>query len=111
MKEVEVKTEIGTIKYKTPNVPQRLRLLSKLGVSFDEASSEVTFDTLADIIEHIDNLIVSVDIKLPEGNIDSWEACIDEEECMAIVLQVATQIVMPTEKPKAKARKARVKKS
>ena len=109
MKESKVETKLGFIKYKTPNIPQRLRLLSKMGISSGD-SKEFSLEMLADIIDNVESMVLEVSIKVGSKKISSWEECLDEEECTEIVTLLASDIITPQEKPEAKAKKTKIKK-
>lgn len=110
MKELQIKTELGIIKYNAPNIPQRLRLLSKIGASPTEGTKDLSFDMLADVVDHVGSLVTSVNLKVKGKSVTTWDDALNSEECMEIVLKLATNVLMPEHSEQEAAKKAKVKK-
>ena len=108
MKILEIKSEKGVIKYKSPSVTDRLRLLSKLnltGGDIENISKSFDLVMFADVIDHSSHLITEVDIKIEDRHITSWDELMYEDDCTDLIMQFGTSLLQGNSGSKDKAKK------
>lgn len=102
MKSVKIKG-VGSIEYRLPSIPEKLRLLSKLGMSPSNPNIPMDYEALATVMENIGDLITNVDCKVGDSKICSWEEVLGEESLTGNVVEIVSIILNPskgTEKTK-----------
>jgi hypothetical protein len=96
----QVKVKDGVVEVRSPSIPEKLRLLSKLGLSPSETDKAMSFDMLAGAVEGITPLISRVEV----GSITTWEELIANDEYMTEVIEVVSAVLNPKQKQSTKKR-------
>ena len=96
MKTIKIKG-VGSIEYNRPNMPQKLRLLSKIGMSPTNSNVDMNYETIAIVMENIEDLVVKVKCKVKSKNINSWEGVLNEESLMPSVVEIVSDVLNPSE--------------
>lgn len=95
---MEVKAKGISIKYRLPSIPQKLRLLSKMGLTPDMGDSgSIGYDAMAAIIEVVDELGLIESISVKHGNkvLTTWSELLDVVEMTEYVMEVVGNILNP----------------
>lgn len=77
------------IDYKMPNVPQALRMMSKLGITEKGLENTSMFAFVADFMELIEPYIESVTI---DGEESTWQAALEHPETIQIASALMERI-------------------
>lgn len=96
----QIKVKGGVIEVRNPSVPEKLRLLAKLGLNPAAIDQQMTFDMLATAVEAISPLISRVEV----GEVTSWDDFINNEDNMTSVIEVVSSVLNPPNKDKTKKR-------
>lgn len=99
---MEVKAKGVSIKFRLPTVPEKFRLLSKMGVTPENSDMQLDFETMALVMENIDGLIESVSVKHEGGVLSSWEELLQVDEMTGHIVEVVATILHPPEKKSVK---------
>lgn len=89
--------KFGTIKYRMPNIPEAMILLSKIGINskvLEDAQSlqdnELVF--IAKLLENMEPFVTEVNIKIGEKNVSTYPELLNEFALMQYLSEIAADL-------------------
>lgn len=88
--------EFGKLNFRTPNIPEAMVLLGKMGISSKKASKKDFEENellyLAKLIELLDPFISDIDLIINDKNVTSYSELLKHFEMMPYLSEIAAEI-------------------
>jgi hypothetical protein len=87
--------EGGFVKYRLPNIPERMRLTAKIGQlaqSNEKAGLEILM--AAEIIERIEPLIEAIQIQVGDKLITTWAEALNLDSFQTVATEIAGEVLL-----------------
>lgn len=97
METLTAKSEVGTVEYHLPSIPEAMRLLGKLGLSLDKKSMDELvkneFEFLAKVMENMGSFVDKIDVKIGNKKVTTFEQFMRETQCLELAMGIAGDIL------------------
>lgn len=84
---------LGTIEYRTPNIMEAMRLLSKIGVKPGTQQEQSELDLMANLLEHMEPFIVKIEAIKDEQVITEWAEAVTHIEFWAPLAEIGGELL------------------